>query len=74
MSNLFDILVSIVLIVLGVLLAYDSYQRWRTSKLYWYIFCAVLSALAALVAFTNWTGSVWLIILALLLRLFVTQK
>ncbi len=71
---MFDLLVSIVLIALGVLLAYDSYQKWRIGKLSWYLFVIALSALGALTAFYSWTSSVLLLILALLLRLFVTKR
>ncbi|MGB8214849.1 MAG: hypothetical protein WCE68_14940 [Anaerolineales bacterium] len=61
------ILVNCALTLLALLLAFFAFWRWRKSKRFWYIICAVAAILAAFSFWLSRINGSFLLVCALLL-------
>ncbi len=66
---MFDTITTIVLALLGALIAFDAFQKWRKSKSVWYLLAAIMGLLSAIAAFMDWSSSIYGSVLALILYL-----
>jgi hypothetical protein len=63
-----DFMITMVLVALGILLGVDAFQKWRPTRVVWYILAAIGGLLAALAAFADWADAIYMLILVLVLR------
>ena len=63
-----DIIGTLAFILLGLLLAFESFRKWRTSGRTLYLGAVAVSLLAALAFFFDWGPAFWILALGMLLR------
>ena len=66
---MFDTLINIVFLAFGLLLSYDSYQKWQKNKSIWFLLSVICGVLAGLLAFSSWMASIITMIAVLVFRL-----
>jgi len=72
-----DIIGTLAFILLGLLLAFESFRKWRTSGGSLYLGAVAVSILAALAFFFDWGPGFWILVFGMLLRIlgaFVGRK
>lgn len=65
---MFDFMITLSLIGLAIVIGVDCYRKWAVNKSIWYLLAVIAALLAALAALQSWGDSLFMSVLALLLR------